>query len=214
MLPPSLDYLAAWFGVVWAGRRRRARQRRLQGRVPPARRRRLGREDPDHRRRAGSNASTASTCPASARSSSPDGARSRRPPARRAPTDDCRGARHAPAPRVRRDEYDLAYLMYTSGTTGPSKGAMHSNRSSLWNVPLLDRHPRSSDGRRRRLLDVPALPRHRALGGRDLGDLGRARRSCCATASRLPASGTTCERARRTYFAVHGRRDPPALGTA
>ena len=41
---------------------------------------------------------------------------------------------HDPLPRVARDEYELAYLMYTSGTTGPSKGAMHSNRSALWNV--------------------------------------------------------------------------------
>lgn len=41
---------------------------------------------------------------------------------------------HDPLPRVHRDEYDLAYIMFTSGTTGPSKGAMHSNRSALWNV--------------------------------------------------------------------------------
>jgi crotonobetaine/carnitine-CoA ligase len=41
---------------------------------------------------------------------------------------------HDPLPRVPRDEYDLAYIMFTSGTTGPSKGAMHSNRSALWNV--------------------------------------------------------------------------------
>jgi carnitine-CoA ligase len=41
---------------------------------------------------------------------------------------------HDPLPRVARDEYDLAYIMFTSGTTGPSKGAMHSNRSALWNV--------------------------------------------------------------------------------
>lgn len=39
-----------------------------------------------------------------------------------------------PLPRVPRDERDLTYVMFTSGTTGPSKGAMHSNRSALYNA--------------------------------------------------------------------------------
>jgi crotonobetaine/carnitine-CoA ligase len=37
-----------------------------------------------------------------------------------------------PAPLVPRSETDLTYIMYTSGTTGPSKGAVHNNRSSIW----------------------------------------------------------------------------------
>lgn len=42
--------------------------------------------------------------------------------------------REAPMAAVRRHERDLVYIMYTSGTTGPSKGVMHSNRSALWNA--------------------------------------------------------------------------------
>lgn len=35
---------------------------------------------------------------------------------------------------VERAEHDPVYVMYTSGTSGPSKGAIHSNRSALWNA--------------------------------------------------------------------------------
>ena len=40
----------------------------------------------------------------------------------------------SPLDRAPRDERDLAYVMFTSGTTGPSKGVMHSNRSALYNA--------------------------------------------------------------------------------
>ncbi len=39
-----------------------------------------------------------------------------------------------PVAPVPRRERDLLYIMYTSGTTGPAKGAMHCNRSALWNA--------------------------------------------------------------------------------
>jgi crotonobetaine/carnitine-CoA ligase len=38
------------------------------------------------------------------------------------------------APLAAIDEYDPVYVMYTSGTSGASKGALHSNRSALWNA--------------------------------------------------------------------------------
>lgn len=40
----------------------------------------------------------------------------------------------APIAAVDRAERDPVYVMYTSGTSGASKGAIHSNRSALWNA--------------------------------------------------------------------------------
>ena len=131
MLEPSLDYLGAWFGVAWAGAvevpvnvdfKGEFLRHVLAGssaRVLVVDERWLGRLDgldlPDLRavvivRGAGEA------------------------PGNRLALSFEEALAHAPLPRVPREEYDLAYLMYTSGTTGASKGAMHSNRSALWNV--------------------------------------------------------------------------------
>jgi carnitine-CoA ligase len=39
---------------------------------------------------------------------------------------------YAPLGCVAREEQDLLYVLHTSGTSGPSKGVMHCNRSALW----------------------------------------------------------------------------------
>jgi carnitine-CoA ligase len=131
MLRPSLDYLAAWFGVVWAGAVDVPVNVDFKGeflrhviggseaRVLIIDERWLGRLDglelPDLR----------AVVVAGGTHEVPGG------PAGLTLSD---ALAHEPLPRVPRDEYDLAYIMFTSGTTGPSKGAMHSNRSALWNV--------------------------------------------------------------------------------
>ena len=131
MLDPSLEYLAAWFGVVWAGAVDVPVNVDLKGeflrhvvgqagaRVLVLHSRWLerlhGLELPDLRHVLVVG----------------DGGDA---PSRLHRTPFAEALDHDPAPRVPRGEYDLVYLMYTSGTTGRSKGAMHSNRSALWNV--------------------------------------------------------------------------------
>jgi crotonobetaine/carnitine-CoA ligase len=46
-----------------------------------------------------------------------------------------------PLPLVDRREEDLVYVLYTSGTTGASKGVMHCNRSALWTARVWQQLP-------------------------------------------------------------------------
>lgn len=54
-------------------------------------------------------------------------------------TDLAAGLAADPVPLADRSETDLTYIMYTSGTTGPSKGVMHNNVSSCYYlVPFVE----------------------------------------------------------------------------
>lgn len=131
MLDPTTDYLAAWFGVVWAGAvdvpintafKGEFLRHILAGSGAAAvvvdgrwAGRLAGLELPDLRHVVVVGEATAD----------PVGV----------PTSTLAEALSSePMPFVPRTETDLLYIMYTSGTTGPSKGVMLNNRSALWNA--------------------------------------------------------------------------------
>ena len=131
MLDPTIDYVAAWFGTTWAGAvdvpintafkgdflRHVLVESEAEVLVIDARwLDRLPNVNAPALRQlvvVGDETTAAVTLP-------------------RTPLDEMLA--HDPVERVPRAEDDLVYVMYTSGTTGRAKGAMHVNRSALWNA--------------------------------------------------------------------------------
>lgn len=138
MLPSNIDYLSAWFGVVWAGAVDVPINNDFRGEflhhiladsgasvliIQDRWVDRLdGLEFPDLRH-----------VVVLGEAEAPNGLRTH---------EFADALDHEPTVRVERSEADLVYIMYTSGTTGPSKGVMHVNRSALWNsaawIDILD----------------------------------------------------------------------------
>ena len=138
MLPAHIDYLAAWFGVVWAGAvdvpiNNDYRGEFLRHTLVDSGASVLIILDRWADRLEGLELPDLEHVIFLGEAEVPDGLLSH---------DFADALAHDPSPRVERAETDLVYIMYTSGTTGPSKGVMHVNRSALWNsrawIDILD----------------------------------------------------------------------------
>jgi crotonobetaine/carnitine-CoA ligase len=134
MLDPTPTYLAAWFGSAWCGAIELPVNTDFKGDFLEHVLRESGASVliVDHRwvdRLAGLDLPDLRGVLVAG--GSPDG--DRRGDAPLTPFEEAVAAA-APLPLVDRREHDPVYVMYTSGTSGPSKGAVHSNRSALWNA--------------------------------------------------------------------------------
>jgi crotonobetaine/carnitine-CoA ligase len=138
MLPASIDYLAAWFGVVWAGAvdvpiNNDYRGGFLRHALADSEASVLIIQDRWVDRLDGLDLPDLRHVIVLGDAEAPSGLRAH---------GFADALAHDPLGRVERTEADLVYIMYTSGTTGPSKGVMHANRSALWNsrawIDILD----------------------------------------------------------------------------